>query len=326
MRYNQAEKMEIIRLIEGSDRSVKQSLKELGINKSSFYNWYYNYKHYGFDGLAYRKISRDRQWNQISPEWKDKVIDIALDLPHLSSREVACHITDIEKYSVSEASVYRILKERGLLTAPAYVLMAASDSFKDKTTRVNEMWQTDFTYFKVINWGWYYLSTVLDDYSRFIIAWDLCLNMTTPDVMRTVEQARLISGLDQKPRLLSDNGSCYISSDLKSFLDKRGIAQVHGRPGHPQTQGKIERYHRSMKNVVKLDHYYSPEELKKAIGDYVHYYNFERYHESLSNLRPADFYYGLEKQLLDKRKKVKQKTMKQRRAEYQLAKQLEKCA
>ena len=249
-----------------------------------------------------------------------------MDLPHLSSREVACHITDIEKYSVSEASVYRILKEKGLLTAPAYVLMAASDSFKDKTTRVNEMWQTDFTYFKVINWGWYYLSTVLDDYSRFIVAWDLCLNMTAPDVMRTVEQARLISGLDQKPRLLSDNGSCYISSDLKSFLDKRGIEQVHGRPGHPQTQGKIERYHRSMKNVVKLDHYYSPEELKKAIGDYVHYYNFERYHESLSNLRPADFYFGQEENLLRQRKKIKQKTMKLRRAEYQLVKQLEKCA
>jgi transposase InsO family protein len=326
MRYNQAEKMEIIRLIEGSDRSIKQTLKELGINKSSFYNWYYNYKHYGFDGLAFRKISRDRQWNQISPEWRNKIVDIALDLPHLSSREVACHITDTEGYSVSEASVYRILKERGLLTAPAYVLMAASDSFKDKTTRVNEMWQTDFTYFKVINWGWYYLSTVLDDYSRFIIAWDLCLNMTAPDVMRTVEQARLVSGLDQKPRLLSDNGSCYISSDLKSFLDKRGIAQVHGRPGHPQTQGKIERYHRSMKNVVKLDHYYSPEELKKAIGDYVHYYNFERYHESLSNLKPADFYFGQEENLLKQRKKIKQKTMKLRRAEYQLAKQLEKCA
>ena len=204
--------------------------------------------------------------------------------------------------------------------------MAASDSFKDKTTRVNEMWQTDFTYFKVINWGWYYLSTVLDDYSRFIIAWDLCLNMSAPDVMRTVEQARLISGLDQKPRLLSDNGSCYISSDLKSFLDKRGIEQVHGRPGHPQTQGKIERYHRSMKNVVKLDHYYSPEELKRAIADYVHYYNFERYHESLSNLRPADFYFGQEENLLKQRKKIKHKTMKLRRAEYQQGKQLEKCA
>jgi len=326
MRYNQAEKMEIIRLVEGSDRSVKQTLKELGINKSSFYNWYYNYNQYGFDGLTVKKVSRDRQWNQISPEWKNKVVDIALDLPHLSSREVACHITDIEKYSVSEATVYRILKEKGLLTAPAYVLMAASDSFKDKTTRVNEMWQTDFTYFRVINWGWYYLSTVLDDYSRFIIAWDLCINMTSPDVMRTVEQARLISGLGQKPRLLSDNGSCYISSDLKSFLDKRGITQVHGRPGHPQTQGKIERYHRSMKNVVKLDHYYSPEELKRAIADYVHYYNFERYHESLSNLRPADFYFGKEEKLLRERKKTKQKTMKLRRAEYQLEKQLEKCA
>ena len=326
MRYNQTEKMEIIRLIEGSDRSIKQTLKELGINKSSFYNWYYNYRQYGFDGLAFKRVNRDRQWNQIPPEWRNKVVDIALDLPHLSSREVACHITDTEGYSVSEASVYRILKERGLLTAPAYVLMAASDSFKDKTTRVNEMWQTDFTYFKVINWGWYYLSTVLDDYSRFIIAWDLCLNMTAPDVMRTVEQARLISGLSQKPRLLSDNGSCYISSDLKSFLDKRGIEQVHGRPGHPQTQGKIERYHRSMKNVVKLNHYYSPEELKKAIADYVHYYNFERYHESLSNLKPADFYFGQEENLLRQRKKIKQKTMKLRRAEYQLAKQLEKCA
>ena len=81
-----------------------------------------------------------------------------------------------------------------------------------------------------------------------------------------------------------------------------------------------------MKNVVKLDHYYSPEELKRAIADYVHYYNFERYHESLSNLRPADFYFGQEENLLKQRKKIKQKTMKLRRAEYQLGKQLEKCA
>ena len=86
--------------------------------------------------------------------------------------------TDENSYFISESSVYRLLKAQDLITSPAYILMEAADKFQHPTTRVNEMWQTDFTYFKIIGWGWYYLSTVLDDYSRFIIAWRLCTGMS----------------------------------------------------------------------------------------------------------------------------------------------------
>jgi transposase InsO family protein len=236
----------------------------------------------------------------------------------MSAREIACYITDNYKRFISESSVYRILKQRGLIAAPSFALMSASDSFKDKTSRVNEMWQTDFTYFKIVGWGWYYLSTVLDDYSRYIVAWDLCENMSTPDVKQTVNKALYFTGLSKKnaPKLLSDNGSCYISGELNEFLKHKGIQSIHGRPCHPQTQGKIERYHRTMKNVVKLDNYYSPEELVRALEKFVYYYNHERYHESINNLKPVDVFTGNAAKILKEREKIKQRTITLRRKNY----------
>ena len=92
--------------------------------------------------------------------------------------------------------------------------------------------------------------------------------------------------------------------------------QVHGRVNHPQTQGKIERYHRSMKNIVKLDNYFCPEELEDAIEKFVHFYNHHRYHESLENVTPADVYYGKKEMILKRREKIKIQNMKLRRALY----------
>ena len=326
MRFTASEKHEIIQLVEGSGLGVNKTLKELKIHKRTFYNCYARYQDGGFDALGPQgqKGSQRRIWNKIPEKEKNLVIKEALDRTELSSRELACHITDTKKRFISESSVYRILKERGLIPAPSFILTSASDSFKDKTTRVNEMWQTDFTYFKIIGWGWYYLSTVLDDYSRFIVAWDLCESMTAPDVKQTVNRAMAIAGLNKKnaPRLLSDNGSCYISSELKSYLKIRGIKPIHGRPCHPQTQGKIERYHRTMKNVVKLDNYYSPEELKRALEKFVYHYNYERYHESINNLRPCDVYFGNAQKILLQREKIKMETIKSRRIAYQKEKLL----
>ena len=187
------------------------------------------------------------------------MIDIALDMPALSPRELAYHITDTRGFFISESSVYRVLKKANLVTSPAYIVMSASSEFKDKTSRVHQMWQTDFTYFKIINWGWYYLSTILDDYSRYIVHWELCSTMKTVDVKNTINSALSKAGLNksQRPKLLSDNGSCYISDEMKQFIKEKQMSHVRGRPRHPQTQGKIERYHRSMKNVVKLEHYYN---------------------------------------------------------------------
>ena len=179
MRFTQAEKMEIIQIVQDSELGVNRTLKELGIHKSTFYQRYGRYQDNGYDGLAPRKRAINTQWNKIPDSHKQKVVEVALDIPELSPRELACFITDNKGFFISESSVYRILKQRGLITSPAHLLMRADDEFKDKTIRVNQMWQTDFTYFKIIGWGWYYLSTVLDDYSRYIVFLDLCSSMTS---------------------------------------------------------------------------------------------------------------------------------------------------
>jgi putative transposase len=314
MRYSKSEKMEIIRLVDGSDLGVTDTLRELGINKSTFYNWYKSYQEKGIEGLS--SVGRTQgAWNKIPQPVRNKVVETALEYTALSPRELAWHITDKQKYFISESSVYRILKERGLITTPAHIILSASDSFKDKTTRINQMWQTDFTYFKVIGWGWYYLSSVLDDYSRYIVAWELCEGMKAHDVAYTIDKAIANAGVNPKymPRLLSDNGSCYISHELKNYLRAIGMEQVHGKPNHPQTQGKIERYHRSMKNVVKLENYYSPEELKKSIGEFIHYYNHKRYHEAINNLIRADVYCGKSEKILKQRLQIKQRTLQLRK-------------
>jgi putative transposase len=106
---------------------------------------------------------------------------------------------------------------------------------------------------------------------------------------------------------------CHVSKALKEYLEQEGIAHTRGRPYHPMTQGKIERYHRSMKNILLLENYYSPDELMDQIGLFVDHYNNNRYHEALNNLTPADVYYGKGREILTRRERIKKNTMIQRR-------------
>jgi putative transposase len=135
-------------------------------------------------------------WNRIPDTVRQQIIDLALDVPELSPRELAVRFTDEWKYFVSESSVYRLLKAHNLITSPAYLVIKAANEFKDKTTAINQMWQTDFTYLKITGWGWYYLSTVLDDFSRYIVAWKLCTTMCASDVMATLNLALAAAKLD----------------------------------------------------------------------------------------------------------------------------------
>ncbi len=318
MRYSASEKYEIIRLVEDSSLSIRQTLRRLDIHRSTFYNWLQRYQDNGVDGLEDRKPTPTVAWNQIPLDHRAAIIELALDKPALSPRELAARYTDQQAYFVSESTVYRLLKAQDLITSPAYILMRASDQFQHPSKAVNELWQTDFTYFKIIGWGWYYLSTILDDYSRFIVAWRLCTSMSASDVADTLDDALCFTGLDQvkvrhKPRLLSDNGPCYISGELSGYLQENGMTHTRGRPYHPQTQGKIERWHRSMKNQILLNNYYLPGELQEHLQRFITYYNHERYHESLDNLTPADVYYGRGQEILDQRETVKLNTLAMRR-------------
>lgn len=318
MKYTQAEKMEIIRIVEESSLSVRKTLKEMDISPSTFYDWYKKYLENGYDRLANKNKSPKQFWNAI-PEWeKDRVVEVARELTEKSCREVAWYIVDNYGYYISESSVYRILKAKNLVASPVFTLISAKDKFDNPTTRVNQLWQTDFTYFKVVHWGWYYLLTVLDDFSRYILAWQLCKGMTADDVKPVLDIAIKRIGVKhvdvyQRPRLLSDNGPCFVSSSLREYLQDQKMNHTRGKPYHPMTQGKIERYHRSMKNLILLDNYYSPEELEDQISRWVNYYNNHRYHEAIDNVTPADKYYGKDKNIIRRRRMIKQLTMKNRR-------------
>ena len=318
MRYPASEKIEIIRLVERSHLPTKRTLDKLGIPKTTFYRWCDRYESGGPEALEDRSPRPSRVWNRIPDKVRQRIVDLALNESELSPRELAVRFTDTERYFVSESSVYRLLKEHDLITSPAYVVLKAADEFKDKTTRPNQLWQTDFTYLKVIGWGWFYLSTILDDYSRYIIAWKLCTTMKTTDVTDTLDLALEASGCDQatvlhKPRLLSDNGSSYISGELAEWLEDRQMDHVRGAPYHPQTQGKIERWHQTLKNRILLENYYLPGDLTQQIDAFVEHYNHQRYHESLQNLTPADVYFGRGQAILKQRERIKQKTIETRR-------------
>jgi transposase InsO family protein len=318
MRYLASEKLEIIRTVETSPLPVRRTLAQIGIPKSTFYAWLDRHAAGGFDGLEDRKPRPDRVWNRIPDEVRQRIIEFALNEPELSPREIAVAFTDRQRSYVSEASVYRLLQAEGLLTSPAFIVMKAAERFTNPTTAVNQLWQTDFTYLKVTGWGWYYLSTVLDDFSRYIVAFKLCTTMAAADVTATLDLALQASGLDQvevdrRPRLLSDNGPSYVATELADWLGEHSMSHTRGKPYHPMTQGKIERWHLSLKSRILLDNYYLPGDLERAVAAFVEHYNHRRYHESLDNLTPADVYFGRGETILNTRQQIKRKTIDARR-------------
>jgi transposase-like protein len=202
VRRSAAEKMEIIRMVDGADLPVRATLRQLGIPRSTFYGWYQRYLEAGFGGLKDRQPARRAGWNRIPKRIKDAVLELALERTELSPQELACRFTEELRY------------------------------------------------------------------------WKLSATMDATDVTEMLDQALAVTGVDQvrvrhRSRLLSDNGPAYVSGELREYLGDRGMAHTRGASYHPQTQGKIERWHRTMKNVVKLQHYHFPWELEATRRDCV---------------------------------------------------------
>jgi len=298
----------IMAQVEKQSGGKRQALMALGIPKSSYYRWRCGRSDSG---------NRRRPWNRITPDEEDKVLTIAREYPDLSSRQLSAWIIDNEGFAVSESTVYRILRGEGLVKRQETQLMAAKE-YHTKTKRPHQMWATDASYFRVVGWGYYYLVTVMDDYSRFILAWKLQKDMSANSLIEVVQEAVDATGMTDVPvedrtRLLSDNGSGYVSRTFRDYLRLVGIGHILAAPYHPQTNGKIERYHRSIKGALSLLPYEMPGELKKAITDFVDYYNYRRYHKALDNVTPADVLYGRRDEILQRRKEVQIQTINRRR-------------
>ena len=302
-----AEKTEIVLKLESQFGSKRQVLSELGIPKSTYYRW----RH------PTDPKERARPWNRITPNEDRRILAIAREFPELSSRQLSAWITDNEGFAVSESTVYRILRREGLVKRQEFQIEAAKE-YHTKTMHPHQMWATDASYFKVVGWGYYYLVTVLDDYSRFILGWKLQKDMSADSLIEVVQEAVDATGMTDVPiadrtKLLSDNGSGYISRAFRDYLHLVGIGHIRSAPFHPQTNGKVERYQQSLKKQVNQLPYELPSELEKAIADFVDYYNYRRYHKALCDVTPADVLYGRKDQILTRRREVRMETVNRRK-------------
>ena len=310
-------KREVIELVRRSPVAKKETLAELGLSPSTFYRWQQRYRSEGEAGLVDRRPQPATIWNRLRPEEEQRILTVALQEPDHSPREIACWISDNAGFAISESSVYRVLKRHGLVREVKLEGFPASKEYRIKTTRVNEQWQSDASYFFVVGWGWYYLISVLDDYSRMILAWELKTDMTSASISEVVERAVEFTGMKNVPvedraRLLSDNGSSYLSHAFEDYLRTLRIRHIRCAPHHPQTNGKIERFHETLKARLNLLVYTSAEELRRALDAFIEFYNQRRYHEGIGNVTPTDVYYGRREGILKRREEQKQQTLYER--------------
>jgi putative transposase len=298
----------ILARVENRSGCKRKVLAELGISRSTYYRWR--------QGQNESK-RRAKPWNRVTPNEERRILAVAREFPELSSRQLSAWITDHEGFAVSESTVYRILRREGLVKRQETQPSAANE-YHTKTTRPHQMWATDASYFKVIGWGYYYLVTVMDDYSRFILGWKLQKDMSANSLIEVVQEAVDATGMTEVPvenrtKLLSDNGAGYVSRAFRDYLNLVGIGHILAAPYHPQTNGKVERYQQSLKKEVNQLPYEIPSRLERAIADFVDYYNYRRYHKALSNVTPADVLYGRREAILQRRKEVQIQTINRRR-------------
>jgi putative transposase len=290
---------------------VRRCLKQLKLPKSTYYRWLHR------QTLQDQPCAPQRVWNRLQDAEVATILAYALEYEDLSPRELAFKITDEGSFSVSESTVYRILKREGLTRQYPTIIPAAKE-YHRKTTRVNELWQTDLTEVVLPGWGKHVLGGVVDDFSRFPLVFRRLRSAKGDAVQELIAEAVAFTGMENVPRcervhLLSDNGACYIWDGLKVYLKSLGIRHIFSMRNHPQTNGKIERLNRTVKDQLTLIVRASPEAFDRALEAFLQWYRDEHYHEGIGNLHPADVYYGRADAILEQRKHLKEQTKKARK-------------
>jgi transposase InsO family protein len=319
------ERAGVIEAVESGGRGRKKRLETAQVPRSTYYRWKGRYEAEGTQGLE-RRGRPDGSWTQLTPEEDAQAMALALKHPELSPRLISMKLLDEEKLFVSESTLFRRLKEKGLIEPRPLEDLPAAKEWKHKTTGPDQIYQCDGTNFFVVGYGFYKAIPVVDDWSRKILAMPLKPDESShsiADAMELALEAARREGheLKVKPLMLSDNGPGFTGEVLAKYLAQHGIRHIFGKPYHPQTQGKVESVNKLIKGRVKMLVYCSPEELEAAISDAVRIHNATP-REALKNVCPNDVYAGRMEAVLERRAEIKRQTL-QRRKEYNRALRLE---
>jgi len=297
---------------------TKNNLIEMiGITESKYYGWK---RRYGEENKHNARLPKSH-W--LLPEEKEKIREYCKGRIHKSGYRVLCYeMLDKDIVAVSPTTVYRVLDEADMIVKKKdkEVHTSKKGSGYDQPQEPHEHWHIDISYIKVSKNN-YFLISVLDGYSRYILSHDLRVSMETRDVELVIQEA--IDKYEPKNiRLISDNGSQFISNQFKTYINEVAETELlNGEFNHvstsvnyPQSNGKIERFHRTIKEEsVRRESYLSLEDAREKIADYIEYYNTERLHSSLDYLTPEDRLYGREKARKQERKQKLEDAKKVRR-------------
>jgi transposase InsO family protein len=308
----------LIEAMESHGPGRRKRLGDLSLSPTTYYRWRRRYEEHGTRGLEHRGRGR-AAWNSLTDREEVLVLRAAVVRPELSARLLAIHLLDDKEESISESTIFRILKKYGMIVPRPLDQRPAEKEWRHKTTRPDEIYQCDATMFVIPGWGRYKAIPVIDDYSRKLLALPLKPDETSYSIADAVEEAlerarREGHNPRTKPKLLSDNGPGFIGEILADYLKAQGIGHIFGAPYHPQTQGKVERLNRKIKEAMCLEISCSPDELQKKLHEFMRVYNATP-HSSIFNVSPNQMYAGRLKKILKRRAAIKRKTLDRRRLE-----------
>jgi len=263
--------------------SLRRILRQLGISKSRYHGWVQREAAETLDDLIRPPQS---PWAAL-PEEREAVMGYALAHPQEGYRRLAWMMVDDDVAYLSPSSVYRILDDADLLYR--WKRSRAEGQRPAEPTRPHQRWHTDLMYLRVGN-VWYFLVTVLDAYSRYVVHWDLVTSMTAADVRVVLQDALRQTGA--QPEVVSDNGSQFTAKDFKELVRDFALEHIRIRTYHPESNGRVERFHRSTREALAADDLGNLSKAREIIGRWVEHYNERRLHAALHYLPPAEYYRG----------------------------------
>ncbi|MHC4215748.1 MAG: IS3 family transposase [Planctomycetota bacterium] len=259
-------------------------IRRIGIARSKYYDW----KH------RYGKVNEHNAWIPrdfwLTDYERQAVIDYYHDNPLEGYRRLCYMMIDADVVAVSPSSVYRVLSNAGLLNKFNGKRSKKGTGFK-QPLKAHQHWHIDISYINICG-TFYYMCSILDGFSRYIVHWEIREAMKESDVEIILQRAHE-KFPDATPRIISDNGPQFISKDFKEFIRISGMTHVKTSPYYPQSNGKLERYHRTIKSTcIRANTPLSMSDAQRLVTDFVDRYNNRRLHSAIGYITPADKLHG----------------------------------